>query len=77
MDGMTQLRKGSIATFHIPPSLGYKSEEKPKIPAFSHLRFDIEVIDVKDPDYDPDFDLSKIVKETMDDARAKAEAEAD
>ena len=48
-DALTQLPKGSKATILVPSSLAYgKQGSPPNIPANSPLRFDIEVVDVKD-----------------------------
>jgi FKBP-type peptidyl-prolyl cis-trans isomerase FkpA len=48
-DALTQLSKGAKATILIPSSLAYgKTGSPPAIPANSPLRFDIEVVDIKD-----------------------------
>ena len=48
-DALTQLSKGAKATILIPSSLAYgKTGSPPNIPANSPLRFDIEVVDIKD-----------------------------
>ena len=48
-DALTQLPKGSKATILVPSSLAYgKQGSPPNIPGNSPLRFDIEVVDVKD-----------------------------
>ncbi|NML66656.1 hypothetical protein HHL22_15725 [Hymenobacter sp. RP-2-7] len=48
-DALTQLSKGAKATILVPSSLAYgKAGSPPAIPANSPLRFDIEVVDIKD-----------------------------
>lgn len=46
-EGFQLLKEGSKATLYIPTYLGYGEEEKPNIPAFSTLIFDVELIKVK------------------------------
>ena len=48
-DALAQLNKGAKATILVPSSLAYgKAGSPPAIPANSPLRFDIEVVDVKE-----------------------------
>jgi FKBP-type peptidyl-prolyl cis-trans isomerase len=47
-EGIALLNKGSKATFLIPSTLAYGPQEQAKIPANSVLRFDVEVVDIKD-----------------------------
>jgi peptidylprolyl isomerase len=46
-EGMRLLKKGSKATFIIPPQLGYGEMQLEKIPVNSTLIFDVELLDVK------------------------------
>jgi FKBP-type peptidyl-prolyl cis-trans isomerase len=48
-EGVKQLRPGAKAKFIIPSGLAYGANAQAKIPANSILRFDVEVMDVKDP----------------------------
>ena len=48
-EGLQLLKPGSKATFYIPSSLAYGSNERPGLPANSILVFDVELIDI--PDY--------------------------
>ncbi len=47
-EGFTLLHVGDEATLLIPPSLAYGDQARGKIPANSTLRFDVEVVGVKD-----------------------------
>lgn len=47
-EGIALLNKGSKATFLIPSTMAYGPQESPEIPANSVLRFDVELVDVKD-----------------------------
>jgi FKBP-type peptidyl-prolyl cis-trans isomerase FkpA len=42
------LSKGSKATFLIPSTMAYGPQDSPNIPANSVLRFDVELVDIKD-----------------------------
>ncbi len=75
-EGFALLHVGDHATFFIPPNLAYGDKERGKIPANSELRFDVELVEVKDRA------LSDLLQDTIDQsgleaARAKfAEAKA-
>jgi FKBP-type peptidyl-prolyl cis-trans isomerase FkpA len=47
-EGIALLTKGSKATLLIPSTMAYGPQETEKIPANSVLRFDVELVDVKD-----------------------------
>jgi FKBP-type peptidyl-prolyl cis-trans isomerase len=47
-EGIALLKEGSKATFLIPSTLAYGPQDSPNIPANSVLRFDVELVDVKD-----------------------------
>ena len=47
-EGIALLNKGSKATFLIPSTMAYGPQESPEIPANSVLRFDVELVDVKE-----------------------------
>jgi FKBP-type peptidyl-prolyl cis-trans isomerase len=46
-EGIALLNKGSKATLIIPSTLAYGPQEQAKIPANSVLRFDVELVDIK------------------------------
>jgi FKBP-type peptidyl-prolyl cis-trans isomerase len=46
-EGVALLKKGAKATFFIPSALGYGARGQAKIPAFSTLIFDVELVDFK------------------------------
>jgi FKBP-type peptidyl-prolyl cis-trans isomerase FkpA len=48
-EGLLLLKKASKATFYIPSTLAYGSQEQRGIPGNSILIFDLEVVDVQDP----------------------------
>jgi FKBP-type peptidyl-prolyl cis-trans isomerase len=56
-EGIALLNKGSKATFLIPSTMAYGPQEQAKIPANSVLRFDVELVDIKDtpPTQQPQF----------------------
>ncbi|GEO05322.1 hypothetical protein AAE02nite_29860 [Adhaeribacter aerolatus] len=47
-EGIALLKEGGKATFLIPSTMAYGPQESPGIPANSVLRFDVELVDVKD-----------------------------
>lgn len=47
-EGFALLQVGDKATLVIPPELAYGQRERPGIPAGSTLRFDVELLDLKD-----------------------------
>lgn len=47
-EGIALLNKGSKATFLVPSTMAYGPQESPGIPANSVLRFDVELVDVKE-----------------------------
>jgi G:T/U-mismatch repair DNA glycosylase len=47
-EGFALLRVGDQATLIVPPDLAYGPQRRGKIPANSTLRFDVELLDVKD-----------------------------
>lgn len=47
-EGIALLNKGSKATLLIPSTMAYGPQETPKIPANSVLRFDVELMDIKE-----------------------------
>jgi len=47
-EGIALLNKGSKATLLIPSTMAYGPQDSPDIPANSVLRFDVELVDVKD-----------------------------
>jgi FKBP-type peptidyl-prolyl cis-trans isomerase FkpA len=47
-EGIALLSKGSKATFLIPSTMAYGPQDSPNIPANSVLRFDVELVDIKD-----------------------------
>ncbi|WP_034256549.1 FKBP-type peptidyl-prolyl cis-trans isomerase [Adhaeribacter aquaticus] len=47
-EGIALLNKGTKATLIIPSTMAYGPQEQPKIPANSVLRFDVELVDIKD-----------------------------
>lgn len=48
-EGFSYLRKGEQATFIIPSSLGYGTQDMGEIPPNSTLIFEVELVDVKKP----------------------------
>ena len=59
-EGIAMLNKGSKATLIIPSTLAYGPQAMDKIPANSVLRFDVEVVDIKNtpPMQQPQMQLS-------------------
>lgn len=47
-EGIALLNKGSKATLLVPSTMGYGPQDTPKIPANSVLRFDVELVDIKE-----------------------------
>jgi FKBP-type peptidyl-prolyl cis-trans isomerase FkpA len=47
MEGVPLVKKGGKIRLIIPPTLGYGSQNRVKIPPYSILDFDVEVLDVK------------------------------
>lgn len=47
-EGIALLSKGSKATFLVPSTMAYGPQDSPEIPANSVLRFDVELVDIKD-----------------------------
>jgi FKBP-type peptidyl-prolyl cis-trans isomerase len=47
-EGIALLAKGSKATLLIPSTMAYGPQETEKIPANSVLRFDVELVDIKE-----------------------------
>ena len=52
-EGLQLLSKGTKATFYIPSTLAYGAQEQRGIPGNSILIFDIEILDVQDPQLAP------------------------
>jgi len=68
------MNKGAVADVVIPPSLGYFGKKLASIPAYSHLKFNIEVIDVVKPgEYDEI--AVNLMKEYEAEMEAKAKAD--
>jgi peptidylprolyl isomerase len=59
-EGFALLRVGDKATFLIPPDLAYGGQPRGPIPANSTLRFDVELLDLKE------YALADVLLETLD-----------
>ncbi len=66
-EGIALLREGDKAVFIIPPELGYGNRQVGPIPANSTLKFEVELISVKDPIKVEPFDVSGKDTVTTDD----------
>jgi peptidylprolyl isomerase len=65
-EGFALLRVGDHATFIVPPDLAYGPQRRGKIPANSTLRFDVELLDVKD------YALGEVLLERMENRGVEA-----
>ncbi len=45
--GLIGMKEGELRVVTVPPSEGYGADAKPKIPAFSTLVFEVDLIDVR------------------------------